>query len=91
MYSPAKLMVLAPLLQDRINKPEDVCVVRDRAFLIYPDMYGDLRDKIKRLTEVEATQYFNQIVGMLHSAHSHSIALSACLRMSNMHFADMDR
>lgn len=96
VYSLAKLMVLAPLLfsnLEGLRQVEDVCVVGDEAFLVYPDTHGDLHGYLKqrrKLLEVEAAHCFSQIVDMLRSAHSHSIVLRD-LKLKKFIFADVDR
>lgn len=96
VYSLAKLVVLAPLLfsnLDGINHPQDVCVVGEEAFLVYPDAHGDLHGYLKqrrRLLEVEAARCFRQIVDMLRSAHSHRTVLRD-LKLKKFIFADVDR
>lgn len=94
LYPLGRFNKSAPLLMASIEgilQPLDTCLVgNDSILVIRPATFGDLHGYLKhnkKLSEVQASLYFQQVVNIIDQAHRRGIVLRD-IKLKKFHFTD---
>ena len=87
---------LAPLITlpiEGIRQPFDICGLGNEVTVLYPKAHGAIHGYLKhrkKLSEVEAARYYQQIINIIANAHKSGVVLRD-LKLKKFIFTDLSR